>query len=91
MEKRTLRGVETIRRFGDDPRKTRARRLAERESYGLSNLQGSCQFIQDKRLFLVRIHFHEAVLCAELDAGRICLLAVLLHGPAIKKFCANIE
>ena len=62
MEKRTLRGVETIRRFGDDPRKTRARRLAERESYGLA-IAG-----------LIPIHPGQAVISGQDPLSRSCTL-----------------
>jgi hypothetical protein len=42
-------------------------------------------------LLFVSVHFHEAVLGAELDAGRICLLAVLPHDPTVQKLRAYVE
>src|SRR6266850_4633710 len=51
----------------------------------------SSQARRRRKVLPVRVHFHEAVLGAELDAGRICLLTVLSHDPTVQKLRAYVE
>src|SRR6266403_3695727 len=44
-----------------------------------------------RKLLFVSIHFYEAILGAELDAGSVCLLTVLPHDPTVQELRADIE
>ena len=49
----------------------------------LKGLVGSFAVSWSVVILFVRVHFHKAVLGAELNARRICFLTILAHNPTV--------